>query len=253
MNITHNDLIRLGACSDARDAFIARFGADATVTAQDVFRALADLERANWLQWLCNAAPEFPAAVGNCEAAHGWQSIVVGAHDAQAGIWLASGSATVRAYDSATVEASGSATVRAYDSATVRASGSATVEASDSATVEASGSATVEAYGSATVRAYGSATVEAYGSATVRAYGSATVRAYDSATVLTQYFADGVSTILHGDMSCWIDRRAGLKIITAATQATLPDRYTTTLEDALRWRAHIDASGHDPDTWRYPA
>ena len=36
-------------------------------------------------------------------------------------------------------------------------------------------------------------------------------------------------------------------------QATLPDRYTTTLEDALRWRAHIDASGHDPDTWRYPA
>ena len=171
MNITHNDLIRLGACSDARDAFIARFGADATVTAQDVFRALADLERANWLQWLCNAAPEFPAAVGNCEAAHGWQSIVVGAHDAQAGIWLASGSATVRAYDSATVEASGSATVRAYDSATVRASGSATVEASD------------------------------------------------SATVLTQYFADGVSTILHGDMSCWIDRRAGLKIITAATQA----------------------------------
>ena len=155
MNITHNDLICLGACSEARDAFIARFGADATATAQDVFRALADLERADWLQWLCNAAPKFSAAVGNCEAAHGWQSIVVGAHDAQAGIWLASGSATV----------------------------------------------------------------EAYGSATVRAYGSATVLAYDSATVLTQYFADGVSTILHGDMSCWIDRRAGLKIITAATQA----------------------------------
>ena len=156
MNITHNDLIRLGACSDARDAFIARFGADATATAQDVFRALADLERADWLQWLCNAAPKFSAAVGNCEAAHGWQSIVVGAHDAQAGIWLASGSATV----------------------------------------------------------------EAYGSATVRAYGSATVLAYDSATVLTQYFADGVSTILHGDMACWIDRRDGsLNITTAAMQA----------------------------------
>ncbi len=95
----------------------------------------------------------------------------------------ASGSATVRAYDSATVRAYGSATVRAYDSATVEAYGSATVEASGSATVEAYDSATVEASGSATVRASGSATVRASGSATVRAYGSATVRAYDSATV----------------------------------------------------------------------
>ena len=63
------------------------------------------------------------------------------------------------------------------------ACGSATVEAYDSATVEACGSATVEAYDSATVEAYGSATVKAYGSATVKAYGSATVEAYDSATV----------------------------------------------------------------------
>ena len=107
------------------------------------------------------------------------------------GCLLASGSATVEAYDSATVRASGRATVRAYDSATVRASGSATVEAYSRATVEAYGSATVEAYGRATVRAYdsatvrasGSATVEAYGSATVEAYGSATVRAYDSAYI----------------------------------------------------------------------
>ena len=63
--------------------------------------------------------------------------------------------------------ASGSATVEAYDSATVKASDSATVKASDSATVKASDSATVEAYDSATVEAYGSATVKAYGSATV--------------------------------------------------------------------------------------
>ena len=172
MNITLDTLIALGACHDSQRTFVDRFGADATATAQDVFRALAELKRVDWLQWLCNAAPKFSAAVGNCEAAHGWQSIVVGAHDAQAGIWLASGSATVEAYGSATVRAYGSATVRAYDSATVRASGSATVEASD------------------------------------------------SATVLTQYFADGVSTILHGDMSCWIDRRDGsLKITTAAMQA----------------------------------
>jgi hypothetical protein len=49
------------------------------------------------------------------------------------GVWIhvtASGSATVRAYGSATVTASGLATVRAYDSATVTASGLATVRAS---------------------------------------------------------------------------------------------------------------------------
>ena len=79
--------------------------------------------------------------------------------------------------------ACGSATVEAYDSATVKACGSATVKAYGSATVKACGSATVKAYGSATVKAYDSATVKAYGSATVKAYDSATVKAYDSATV----------------------------------------------------------------------
>jgi hypothetical protein len=57
------------------------------------------------------------------------------------------------------------------------------IEVRGSATVRAYDSATVWAYDSATVRAYGSATVWAYDSATVWAYGSATVRAYDSATV----------------------------------------------------------------------
>ena len=95
----------------------------------------------------------------------------------------ACGSATVEAYDSATVKACGSATVKAYGSATVKACGSATVEACGSATVEACGSATVKAYGSATVKAYGSATVEACGSATVEAYGMATVKAYDDSYV----------------------------------------------------------------------
>ena len=88
---------------------------------------------------------------------------------------FACGSATVKAYGSATVEACGSATVEAYDSATVKAY--------DSATVEAYGSATVKAYDSATVEACGSATVKAYGSATVEAYGSATVKAYDNSYV----------------------------------------------------------------------
>lgn len=49
---------------------------------------------------------------------------------------FACGSATVEAYDSATVEACGSATVKAYDSATVEAYGSATVEAYDNSYVE---------------------------------------------------------------------------------------------------------------------
>ena len=79
--------------------------------------------------------------------------------------------------------ACGSATVEAYDGATVKACGSATVEAYDGATVEAYGSATVKAYDGATVEAYGSATVKAYDGATVKACGSATVEAYDGATV----------------------------------------------------------------------
>ena len=105
------------------------------------------------------------------------------------GVWLvlreASGSATVRASDSATVEASGSATVRAFDSATVRASGSATVEASDSATVEASGSATVRASDSATVRAFDSATVRAFGSATVEAGSHTAVHLHSGRATIT--------------------------------------------------------------------
>ena len=91
---------------------------------------------------------------------------VSGIHETST-IAFACGSATVKAYDSATVEACGSATVEAYDSATVEAYDSATVEAYDSATVKAYDSATVEACGSATVEAYDSATVEACGNSYV--------------------------------------------------------------------------------------
>ena len=79
--------------------------------------------------------------------------------------------------------ACGSATVKAFDSATVKAFGSATVKAFGSATVEAFGSATVKAYGIATVKAFDSATVKAYGIATVKAFDSATVEAYDNSYV----------------------------------------------------------------------
>ena len=99
------------------------------------------------------------------------------------GYLIASGNATVRAYNNATVEASGNATVRAYNNATVEAYNNATVIASGNATVRASGNATVEAYNNATVIASGNATVEAYNNATVIASGNATVRAYNNATV----------------------------------------------------------------------
>ncbi len=214
MNITLTWLEEHDACPEGRLAFAARFPDGATAT--ETFAHLAELNRADWLIWLCNAAPEFAPAVGACVAANGWQSVIAGAHETNTGFWLASGSATVRASGSATVRASGSATVRAYDSVTVEASGSATVRASGSATVEAYGSATVEAYGSATVEAYDSATVRAYGSATVRASDSVTVEAYGSATVLLQYCTAQVNVILHGSLACAIDRRNGtLKLITA--------------------------------------
>ena len=66
-----------------------------------------------------------------------------GEHSVKAGNVFAYGNATVKACDSATVEAYGNAKVEAYDSATV--------EACDSATVIAFGSAKVEAFGSAIV------------------------------------------------------------------------------------------------------
>ena len=114
------------------------------------------------------------------------------------GYFEVDGSASVRAYDSASVRASGSASVRAYDSASVRASGSASVTASGSASVTASGSASVTASGSASVRAYGSASVTAYGSASVTAYDSASVTAYGSASV-TAY--DSASVTAYGSAS----------------------------------------------------
>ena len=143
-------------------------------------------------------------------------------------VW-ASGSATVRAYDSATVWASGSATVGAYESATVEAYGSATVWASGSVTVEAHGSATVRAYGSATVRAYGSATVRASDSATVRAYDSATVRAHGSATV----WASDSATV----------RAYGSATVRASDSATVRAYESATVEATCRVAIHKHSNG----------
>ena len=63
----------------------------------------------------------------------------------------------------------------------VLCTGTATVEAWGSATVEARDRATVTAWGCATVIAWDRATVEAWGRATVRAWDSATVEAWGRA------------------------------------------------------------------------
>ena len=104
---------------------------------------------------------------------------IYGEREVSDGVWLATGSATVKA------------------------TGSATVTACVSATVTACGSATVKAYGSATVKAYNSTTVTACGSATVTAFDSATVTAFDSATVIIpKRFATGGEIKLNDDSVC---------------------------------------------------
>ena len=62
-------------------------------------------------------------------------TIYAGEHEVADGVWLATGSATVTAYNSSTVTACDSATVTAYNSSTVTAYDSATVTACDSSTV----------------------------------------------------------------------------------------------------------------------
>ena len=91
---------------------------------------------------------ELDAAVA---AGEGWIEI-----RSALGVWIevtASDSATVRAYDSATVTASDSATVTAYGSATVRASDSATVTASKRVAVHLH-SGTVQATGGVLINHY---------------------------------------------------------------------------------------------------
>ena len=130
-------------------------------------------------------------------------TIYAGEHEVSDGVWLATGSATVKAIDGATVRVYGSATGNAYNRATVMAYNSATVNAYGSATVNAYGSATVKAIGSAIVTATDRATVNAIDSTIVTATGHATVRAYDSATVIVpkRFATDGVIE-LNDDSVC---------------------------------------------------
>ena len=153
-------------------------------------------------------------------------TIYAGEREVSDGVWLATGSATVRAYNSATVKACGSATVRAYNSATVKACDSATVTAYGSATVKACDSATVTAYGRATVKACDSATVTAYGRATVKAYNSATVTAYNSATVT----ATGSATVI-------IPKRFATNgVIELNDDSVCINHKTHTISSAIKWK-----------------
>ena len=126
MNITLDMLVGLGACDEAKRAFVSTFGTKGAPTAREVFEAAAKLRRADWIAWLQLQARGFIDAVGGVEI-DGYRAVIAGRVEIEAGFVFASGSATVEASDSATVEAYGSATVWASDSATVRAYGSATV------------------------------------------------------------------------------------------------------------------------------
>jgi hypothetical protein len=103
----------------------------------------------------------------------------------------ASGSATVLAKDHVIVEAGDEVSVRAGNQSIVRATGSAYVllsaqatgEGSDHVRIAARGQSTMTAFDFSSVRAYERARVAAHGEATVHAWGSARVDAYERASV----------------------------------------------------------------------
>ena len=118
-----------------------------------------------------------------------------GMHTVRDGIWYAWGNATVVAFDNASV--------KAYNSARVEAWGNATVVAHGNASVKAYNSARVEAWGNATVVAHGNASVKAYGNASVVAYNSTSVEAFDNASVkLPKYFQTLKPVLLHDKAIC---------------------------------------------------
>lgn len=124
--ITLDTLTEIGACIEARRAFVENFGKDGAPTAKEVFHALAKEKRYDWLFWLASNLNGFVQAVGNDDDGD-FHCRIEGEFELNAGFMISSGSAIVEAYGRATVRAYGSATVQAYGSATVRAYDSATV------------------------------------------------------------------------------------------------------------------------------
>nr|DAJ25019.1 MAG TPA: hypothetical protein [Caudoviricetes sp.] len=126
-----------------------------------------------------------------------------GMHTVRDGIWYAYGNATVVAFDNASVKAYNSAGVEAWGNASVEAFDNASVKAYNSAGVEAWGNASVKAFDDARVKAYNSAGVKAYGNASVKAYGNASVEAFDDASVkLPKYFQTLKPVLLHDKAIC---------------------------------------------------
>ena len=181
-----------------------------------------------------------------------------GKHEVSDGVWLATGSAAVRAtgsakvsafngamvmatdsatvtaYNSAAVRATGSVMVLAFNGAAVRATGSAKVSAYDSAMVRATGSATVSAYNSAAVRATGSVMVLAYDSAAVRATGSATVLAYDSAMVMA---TDSATVTTYNSATVIIPKRFATDgVIELNDDSVCINHKTHTIRSAIKWK-----------------
>jgi hypothetical protein len=101
------------------------------------------------------------------------------------GFLLASGKASIEAYDSVSIKASGSVSIEAYDSVSIEASGSVSIEAYDSVSIKASGSVSIEAYDSVSIEAYDSVSIEASGSVSIEAYDSVIIKAYDSTVKFT--------------------------------------------------------------------
>lgn len=110
MKITLAFLNEINACAESRRAFKQQFGEAGAPTAREVFEALAAANMRDWAIWIATRAQGFLAAVGNVEAGN-WRASIDARIETTTGFVFASGSATVRAYDSATVRASGESNI----------------------------------------------------------------------------------------------------------------------------------------------
>jgi len=102
MNISLGTLIEIGACREARAAFVDKFGKDGKPTAKEVFVALAEGKQSYWLFWLAASLDGFIQAVGDFSSGN-FYCAVSGEIDVTTGFVVATDNATVRAYGNATV------------------------------------------------------------------------------------------------------------------------------------------------------
>lgn len=102
MNISLETLIKIGACREAQRAFVDKFGRNSEATAKEIFEALTEGQRSDWLFWLAARLDGFVQAVGDFSSGN-FYCAISGKIDVATGFVIATGSATVRATGSATV------------------------------------------------------------------------------------------------------------------------------------------------------